>query len=267
MPAELEQEQAEKSDLKKGEQTMEQSFKRVTRKNGEVVKNLYLKARDGNDGEWRRSYIVIFRDKLHGKSRRRHVGSNLQRAIEERDELLKKNRDGFDFEKEKQERVDAKLAFKAAEDAQQQAHELKKKTLGWWLPKARALPEMTTIQKGLHAGKQRRESTKYGDRAKHYHLERLLGNVPIKDFNQSHIDGYRDTRLGETLIRWRKPTKHLVQPGTVGLEMTALKWALDLARKHADEFDLEVPKAELLSFSGKPKAGTKERTLTPVELR
>src|SRR5262249_16755668 len=116
------------------EKTMEQTFKRVTRKTGEVIKNLYLSKRKGDDGEWCNTYIVIFRDKVHGKSRRRHVGSNLQRAIEERDELLKKNRDGFDFEKEKQERVDAKLAFKAAEDAQQQAHELKKKTLGWWLP-------------------------------------------------------------------------------------------------------------------------------------
>jgi integrase len=235
----------------------ENTFKRVTLKNGQAVPNLYRSEYQTTTGEWIIKFVALFRDRLHKKPRRVVLGSDLNTAKKKLDDLMYKNRSSFDFDKEKREAVEA---GKAA----QEAVEIKTRTLEWWLPIARELPEMLTVRKGAHQGLPRREGTRDGDVSKHWHLTRHLGAKALCDLTQQDIDDYVEKRRNDTVIRWGKPTAFKVQPGTIGLELTALRFALDLARKHKDRYHLEVPE---LDFSGKPKAGNRERTLRPDELQ
>jgi integrase len=227
-----------------------------------VQKHLYRVAYRTAKDEWIISHVAIFRDS-RGKNRKFRLPADLKTARKMLAELETKYFYGnIDYDAERAEIAEKQRA--AQQVAEQQAMTLEK-----WLCICPTLPEMLTVTKGRHKGQPRRDGTKKLDQNQHSHLTRLLGSKPVCDLNQDDLVTYRDTRLGETILKRSKigeaakPTRFPVQPGTVGNELNALKRALDLAKKHGKKYGLQ--KLPDLDFSLTPSAGSRDRTFVDDE--
>ena len=180
-----------------------------------IVRHLYKRQYQTSAGEWSTLYYGIFKD-WKGKRRKFPLGFDLKTAkdqlrILEADNVKKKD---FDLEKIEQEKA--------------KTHGM---TLEVWCPR---YLNLVKAKKSLDRDEQHVN-----------HLTRLLGSLPLSQINRPRIMEYKNQRLGEPIMRHRKPAKNgaKVKISTINREIRCLLHALNLA---VDEGLIEnVPRIRL----------------------
>ena len=165
-----------------------------------VEKHLYRRQYQTAGGDWSTLYNVIFMD-WKKKRRTFPVGSDLKTARNECKVLEARNIRKEDF--------DIKVQSEPAER----------------LTIARYLPVFLQTKIGTKSYAFWKSCA--------YHLERLLGSIPLDEITRSRMSEYKQLRLAEPITRRGKPVKDShVRASTVNRELTTLINMLNLAAEN-----------------------------------
>jgi len=143
---------------------MKETFERIDR-------HLYKRQYQDAAGNWQTLYYARFVD-WRGVGRKFPLGEDPQGARDKLGVLHKRNDAESDFDKEREDRVKAKI---------------KAMTLAEWLDRYLTLVKSTASYQ-----------TKT---AQCLHLKRLLGHLPLSEITRVRVMEYKNRRLSETIIR------------------------------------------------------------------